>query len=281
MEVSLSKYDAIAGENLGANKAVYFSAADTVKLAKADSDTTLPCVGFTEHAANNGQTVLVFTNDVLDGFSGLTPRANYYLSQDTAGEITSTKPTSGIAIRVGTAKSTTELDIHIYREGDFQEHLIWADQLRPPASSYPITAIADLNEDSNSGFPVIQFDETTEEARVFDFKIPEGASYLKIWLRTRAETGAASNLDVVPRIRCREQPDNTAVESFDSGTDLTVVTMGTSNEFFQYDFQEIALSTLNLVAGRMAEIILSRNTGSGSDTLVGDWTLRLLIIGFR
>jgi hypothetical protein len=73
-------------------------------------------VGFTEDSATISGAVGVTTNDVLGGFSGLTSGATYYVSQDTAGEITSTKPSSGIIISVGVAKTSEELDIHIYRQ---------------------------------------------------------------------------------------------------------------------------------------------------------------------
>jgi len=115
MKVSFSKYDAIAKENIGSHKCVYISGSREVKLAKADSEDTLPCVGMTEHAADIDTYVQIYTNDMLDGFSGLIPGASYYLSQTTAGEITIEKPSSGIIVRIGTALTSTGLDIHILR----------------------------------------------------------------------------------------------------------------------------------------------------------------------
>jgi len=70
-------------------------------------------VGFSDGSANISQNVLVQTNDVMGGFSGLTKGVAYYLSQSVPGGIASTRPSSGIIIRVGIAKSATELDIHI------------------------------------------------------------------------------------------------------------------------------------------------------------------------
>jgi hypothetical protein len=101
-----------------------------------------------------------------------------------------------------------------------------------------------------------------------------------IGLRSRAETAAATNLDVVPRLYVREMPDNAAVEAWSGGTDMATITMGTSNEYFQYDSETFALTTLSLVAGRTVQIELTRNTGSGSDTLSGDWTLLELNVSF-
>jgi hypothetical protein len=115
MEVAFSKYDATAKEVLGACKAVYVSGSEEVKLAKADSEDTVPCNGFTEYSVTTDAKVTVFTNDMLEGFSSLTPGSEYFLSQSTAGEITSTKPTTGIIISVGVALTATKLDIHITR----------------------------------------------------------------------------------------------------------------------------------------------------------------------
>lgn len=120
MRVSYSKYNMTAAENMGAKKAVYISGSNEVKLACADSEDTLPCIGFTEYAASISGTVTIYTNDVLGGFSGLTPSAECYLSQDftSAGEITTIKPTTGLIIRVGVAKTSSELDIHILQLSD-------------------------------------------------------------------------------------------------------------------------------------------------------------------
>jgi len=107
------KYEMTARENIGAKKGVYICGSDEVKLARADSENTLPCVGFTESTASSGATAIVWTNDILTGFSGLTPGAEYYVSTTSAGEITTTKPSSGSIISAGVAKTATELDIHI------------------------------------------------------------------------------------------------------------------------------------------------------------------------
>ena len=126
-----SQYKVTAGEDLGSKKAVYLSGSNEVKLACANSESTIPCIGFTEHSADVTNIVTVYTNDVLDGFSNLTPGAEYYLSQDStsAGEITATKPTTGIIIRVGVAKTSSELDIHILRLHVFDPEYHYASSL--------------------------------------------------------------------------------------------------------------------------------------------------------
>ena len=62
------------------------------------------------------------------------------------------------------------------------------------------------------------------------------------------------------------------MESWTSGTNLTAIDIP-NNEFWQYDTQEIALSTLSLVAGRVVQFELTRVGTDGGDDLSGDWTL--------
>ena len=118
VETKHSTYQVTAMESIGDRKAVYISGSDEIKLAKADNENTIPCVGFSINSADSSQTVTVQTNDELDGFTGLVPGDEYFLSQATAGEITNTKPESGIIVSVGVAKTTTQLDIHIFRRSD-------------------------------------------------------------------------------------------------------------------------------------------------------------------
>jgi len=151
----------------------------------------------------------------------------------------------------------------------------------PNNADWAVNALAPAATDSNNSALVVRlFDQTTEEGVGFTLEIPTGFTNIVVGLRSRAETSAGSNLGVVPKLYVREMPDNAAVESWSAGTDMTTITMGTSNEFFQYDSQTIALSTLGLVAGRVAQFELTRNTGAGGDILVGDWALLEIRVSF-
>ena len=81
----------------------------TGKATKAD--------GYVKQAYASGDTVTVYyDNDILSGLTGLTPDAEYYLSDTTAGGFTTTPPTTGtgkILQYVGKAKSATEIVIDI------------------------------------------------------------------------------------------------------------------------------------------------------------------------
>ena len=70
------------------------------------------------------------------------------------------------------------------------------------------------------------------------------------------------------------------VEAWSSGTNMTTLTMGTSNEFWQYDSQTITLSSLSITAGNLAQIEITRVGTDGSDTLVGDWDLLAIGVSF-
>ena len=162
------------------------------------------------------------------------------------------------------------------------EYQFYGDQLDSPASAdWAVNVNAGVAVDSNNAaIPVRRFNDTTEEGVGLLIEIPTGVTNIIVALRSRAETGAAANLDVVPKLYVREMPDNAVVESWSAGTDMTTITMGTSNEYWQYDEQTIALTTLGLVAGRIAQIELTRDAADGNDTLVGDWTLLAVVIGF-
>lgn len=158
----------------------------------------------------------------------------------------------------------------------------FGDQLDfPNSADWAVNSSAAIAKDSNNaGITVRKFDDTTQEGVGLAIKIPEGYTNIKVILVSRAETAAASNLNVVPRLYFREYPNDSAVESWDSGTDMTTISMGVSNEYWQYDEQLFSLSSLNLVAGRVAHIELTRNAPSGSDTLVGDWALMMVGLEF-
>lgn len=104
---------------------VYVSANDTVDKAKADAVGTVNVVGFVAEpsiasSASGGilmDGVLSATTGQWDAVAGttggLTKDVIYYLSTATAGQITSTPPTTGYTKELGIGVSTTELKIDI------------------------------------------------------------------------------------------------------------------------------------------------------------------------
>lgn len=108
-----------ADEALSARDVLYISAADNVSKAIADNTSASYAMGLAKAAAADTNPVQVQSEGVLTGFSGLTPGSRYYLSDITAGAITSTIPTSSgkTIVQVGYAKSATALHIHIEQMG--------------------------------------------------------------------------------------------------------------------------------------------------------------------
>lgn len=106
-------------------RAVYVSAADTVRLAMANAVGTTVAVGIVSatsiSAAASG--AIAFSGvvsattgqwDAVTGQTGgLTFGATYYLDNATAGKITSTAPASGFVVKMGVAMGTTKLALNI------------------------------------------------------------------------------------------------------------------------------------------------------------------------
>ena len=157
----------------------------------------------------------------------------------------------------------------------------FADMMDAPVSGdWAVTGIAPLAADSNnSGLLVRLYDDTVEEGSGFLVEIPEGSTNMAVEIRSRAETAPGTTDGVVPKLYVREVPDNASVEAWSAGTELTTISIPT-NENFQYDTQTIALSSLSLVAGRVAQFELTRNPGAGADDLSGDWVLLEVKITF-
>lgn len=153
-----------------------------------------------------------------------------------------------------------------------------ADFDNPNTSDWAVNALAPAAADSNnSGITVRLFDDTTEEGVGFMFTIPTGTTSLKFYFKSRAETTPGGAVAVVPRLYHRDLNDNAAIDTWSAGSDFTSLSFPT-NENWQYDDQTVTLATLGLTAGELVQFELTRNTGSGSDTLTGDWTLAEMIV---
>jgi len=76
--------------------------------AQADTLANSNAVGLAVNY-DSGTADIIVRNGQVSGFTGLTTGATYYLSQSTAGQITTTIPSSGIVVPVGVALSATQL----------------------------------------------------------------------------------------------------------------------------------------------------------------------------
>lgn len=102
-----------------ARDAVYISSADNVSKAQGLNSALSYAVGFATTAASAAAPVVVQSEGVLTGFSGLTAGARYYLSGAAAGTITTSIPVGAgnTVVQMGYAKSATALQIHIEQMG--------------------------------------------------------------------------------------------------------------------------------------------------------------------
>lgn len=96
----------VAGQTLGGQRLVVIIAGEVFYFNPADETHYDRTVGFTKTAATIGTNVDVIMSGIVTGMS-LTLGSVYYAS--TTGLITTTVPTTGIQLRVGTAKSSTVL----------------------------------------------------------------------------------------------------------------------------------------------------------------------------
>jgi len=156
-----------------------------------------------------------------------------------------------------------------------------ADMLDLPLSSdWAVTDNAALAADSNnSALSVLNFDDTDEEGCGLLVQPPSGATNIVITIRSRADTAPGGTSGVALLLYKRDLPDNSAVGSWSGGYQMTDLSFPT-NEYWQYDSQTIALSTLGITAGRLTQLELVRDTIDGGDTLSGDWVLSRLQIGW-
>lgn len=112
--ISLTNGDASA-HALG--DVVYISAADTAKKAKSDASPTNRALAVAIAAISAAAVGSYQSDGIIAGLTGLTAGAFYYLSDATAGLMTTTAPTTtgSYVTRLGIAISTTEFELRIER----------------------------------------------------------------------------------------------------------------------------------------------------------------------
>ena len=103
--------EATADQAVALGDIVYMTGAGTIDLARANAAGTHNAIGVVTEAAVLGGTAEFQTQGIAGGFSGLMPDTKYYLSESTAGEETSTAPSTvgEYVVFLGTAISATEL----------------------------------------------------------------------------------------------------------------------------------------------------------------------------
>ena len=113
---SVAGFTAPAFEDVNQGEALYSRTSDG-KVGKAIANDTVDkagCIGFAETSKLTGETVRVLTHGQL-ATSGLTVGSDYYLSDSSAGGITTTPPSGSgkYLVRVGRASSTSQLIVKL------------------------------------------------------------------------------------------------------------------------------------------------------------------------
>lgn len=287
-----------------------------VEAAQANSSSTMPCIGLANTALTNSITGEVIFSGDLNGFDTDTwsVQDELWVSPTAAGDLVNSRPTGSGSLVQKVAQVTRDNptvgavqvfgagrsnDVPNIAEGDFwlgdsdgvaqassfashaTKFQFFADQLEYPLTAdWPVNAHAGGAVDSNnSGIAVRRFDDTDEEGVGFTLRIPEGATNIRIRISSRAETAPGTTDGVALLLYKRDIPDNAAVGSWSAGYQMVALSIPT-NEYWQYDSQEITLSALSLTAGRMTQFELVRDTIDAGDDLVGDWTLEWVGVEF-
>ncbi len=103
----------VTSEAIAASNIVnVFNNAGTATARKADATATgKECIGFVLAGVASGANATVYFEGTINGLTGLTPGARYYVSASTPGVLTATPPTTAgnVVQYVGTAISATEL----------------------------------------------------------------------------------------------------------------------------------------------------------------------------
>ena len=108
-----------AGEDIAAKAAVCIGESDgKVYKAKADSSTTMPCMGITKEAVSSGGTAKVYQSGIVTNVlreADFSPDDIVFVSPNTAGKVTKTPPqTLGqYAQTVGRAINSSDIVLEI------------------------------------------------------------------------------------------------------------------------------------------------------------------------
>lgn len=157
----------------------------------------------------------------------------------------------------------------------------YADQLDSPVNAdFVVNALAPAAADAtNAALTVRLFDDTAEEGVAWILRPPSTATNIVLTFVGRAATAPGAARTVGLKLYKRDIADNAAVAAWSAGTALTDIDI-TTNAFFQYDTQTIALSTLSITAGRETQFEMTRVNPVGGTELVGDWALLKIGVEF-
>ncbi len=150
----------------------------------------------------------------------------------------------------------------------------------PNSADWAVNGHAPIDQDdNNSGFSVRYFDDTAETGIGWEDVIPVGATKIKLTRISRAKTAPAGARTVGQKLYNRGSPDDATVAAWSSGSALADIDIPT-NENWQYDTEEITLSSLGATAGELTAFQLNRVAPGAGTNLEGHWFLRFFSVEY-
>ena len=154
------------------------------------------------------------------------------------------------------------------------ERVYCPDMFMSPEAGWPITADALQGVDPQSQTGIMrEFDDDAEHAIAFSIKVPLATTTLRLRIPGRAGDSPAGPENIVLRLHAR-----VGVGLWTGPVALGILNL--PNDMTQSHSVASLLNALGLTPGDAAQLLLSRNPGSASDTLVGRWFLFELGVNF-
>lgn len=163
------------------------------------------------------------------------------------------------------------------------QHQIWmpADTfILPTSGGWFVPTPASIVADSAiPEFSVARFDDSGTEGIAFELMVPENATTMALTYIGRAQTAPGGAQIVKVQLYSRQVPNNSAPAIWTIHGNLTDVSIPT-NTNYQYTTDSRTLASWTITAGRPTLFEFVRNGSSGSDTLVGDYNLKGILVRF-
>lgn len=270
------------GSTIAKGSPVYISSSQNVSLANANSNTTYNLIGLAQYNISTSTTgfiqsagVLTATttewDSVTGGSGGLTAGSIYYLSDSTAGRLTSTAPTTlnHWVCEVGTALNSTELLINLRRPVRIvvgsQRLTFNALTNRPPSAN-----AATLN--SRNSRIVLEFSAASTNTAVFSFdplRTYNGGGLRATLLCTMA-TGTTGDVVVTGEIeRVLIGTDTIDSDSFASAVSTTTTIPGVNGRYFLITINFTNSQIDGLTSSDFFRLRISRLGADAADTATG------------
>jgi hypothetical protein len=155
----------------------------------------------------------------------------------------------------------------------------YADMFQTPNNTnWPVSTFATLSPDqTNASILCRAFDDTTPEGVGFMLSIPSAATSIQLTITGRAGSAVSTTASFI--LYSRAIPNGTSIPAWANSVPFINCTINGTANYTKYTFT-YTLATAGLVAGTLYNFELVRNAANAGDTLVGDFNLIELGIGF-